>query len=139
MHTKKLLESIPRAIRVLRTLTLAVLDGSLTLHQTRVLYLITEGLGQSQIAEQLQVSPAAVCKLMQQLTEKGFITMCPGKDRRERHIELTKEGSKALTSVSRQVEKKLKKSVGALTEQEREDLLKGLDILDKLIGQIKEG
>lgn len=139
MHSKRLLESIPRAIRVFRTLTLAVLDGNLTLHQTRVLYLITEGLGQSQIAEQLQVSPAAVCKLMQQLAEKGFITMTPGKDRRERELSLTKEGSKALTTVSRQLEKKLNKGINTLSEKEKEDLLRGLQILDRLIGQIKAG
>ena len=138
MHAKKLLEGIPRSVRLLRKLTVTFLDGSITLHQTRVLYLIKEGLGQSQIAETLQVSPAAVCKLMQQLTEKGFITMTPGKDRRERELELTREGGRILSTVNRQLEKKIQKGVDKLTEQEKDMLLKGLGVLDKLMSEIKE-
>jgi DNA-binding MarR family transcriptional regulator len=139
MHAKKLIEGIPRSIRVLRKLTVSVLDGSLTFHQTRVLYLIKEGLGQSQIADSLQVSPAAVCKLMHQLSEKGLITMTPGKDRRERELELTREGSRLLSTVNRQMEKKIQKGIDTLSEHEKDQLLKGLVILDKVMGQIKEG
>lgn len=139
MHSKKVLESVPRAIRVIRLMTVAVLDGSLTFHQTRVLFLIKEGYGQSQIAELIQVSPAAVCKLMHQLEEKKFITMVPGKDRRERRLELTKQGSKILNSVTKQIEKKMNTGIDALTSEEKDDLLKGLTVLDKVIARIKEG
>lgn len=139
MHSKKVLESVPRAIRVIRSMTVAVLDGSLTFHQTRVLFLIKEGFGQSQIAEAVQVSPAAVCKLMHQLEEKKFITMVPGEDRRERRLELTKQGLKILTTVTKQMEKKMNKGIEALSAEEKEDLIKGLSVLDKLIVRIKEG
>jgi DNA-binding MarR family transcriptional regulator len=139
MPARKLLESIPRSIRVLRRLTVSALNGSLTLHQTRVLYLIKEGLGQSQIADSLQVSAAAVCKLMHQLSEKGFITMSPGKDRRERELMLTKEGSRVLAAVNKQLEKRIHKGLEALSETEARDLEKGLVVLDKLMSQIKEG
>ncbi|MES2525890.1 MAG: MarR family transcriptional regulator [Bdellovibrionota bacterium] len=139
MLAKKMLESIPRSIRTMRKLTISVLDGQLTFHQTRVLFFIKDGLGQSQIAETLQVTPAAVCKLMHQLTDRNLILMNPGEDRRARKIELTKEGSKVLNSVSRSVEKKLNKGIDSLSNHERDDLMKGLQILDKLIGQIKEG
>ncbi len=139
MLSKKVLDSIPRSVRTLRKMTVAVLDGSLTFHQTRVLFYIKEGLGQSQMAELMQVSPAAVCKLMHQLSDKNFISMSPGEDRRSRKITLTKNGSKILTTVSRAVEKKLNKGIDSLSIAERDDLMKGLQILDKLIGQIKEG
>lgn len=139
MLAKKVLESIPQTVRTLRKMTIAVLDGSLTFHQTRVLFFIKEGLGQSQIAELMQVSPAAVCKLMHQLTEKNFIKMIPGEDRRSRKITLTKEGSKILGVVMRSVEKKLNKGIESLSNNERDDLMKGLEVLDKLTGQIKEG
>ncbi len=139
MVAKTLLECIPRSIRTLRKLTVSSLDGSITFHQSRVLFLIREGFGQAQIAETFQITPAAVCKLMHQLSEKGFITMCPGKDRRERNLELTKEGARALSFVSKQVEKKLNKGIELLTKEERDDLLKGLEVLNKLMGQIKEG
>ncbi len=139
MVTKKVLESIPNAIRMLRKITVEVLDGKLTFHQTRILFYIKEGFGQSQIAEALQVSPAAVCKITNQLAEKGFLVMNPGEDRRERLMELTKDGSKVLNAVSRLVEKRLNRSIDSLTNQERDDLVKGLVILDKVIGQIKEG
>jgi DNA-binding MarR family transcriptional regulator len=139
MPARKIIENVPRSIRVLRRITVSVLDGSLTFHQMRVLYLIKEGLGQSQIAESVQVSAAAVCKLMHQLTEKGYITMAPGKDRRERQLTLTKEGARILAAVNRQIEKKLNKGFETLTEKEKEDLDKGLDVLEKLMSHIKEG
>lgn len=139
MLAKKIHESIPRAIRSLRSMAVSVLDGSLTFHQTRILYLIKEGFGQSQIAETLQVSPAAVCKVMHQLTEHGLITMVPGEDRRARHLTLTAEGTKKFSAFSKQIEKKLNKHIDGLTLQEKEDLMKGLSVLDKLFGQIKEG
>lgn len=139
MLAKNVIEILSRSIRTLRKLTVSSLDGSITFHQSRVLFLILEGLGQAQIAETIQVTPAAVCKLMRELSEKGLITMCPGKDRRERNLELTKEGARALSSVSKQVEKKLNKGIEILTDKERDDLLKGLEVLNKLMGQIKEG
>lgn len=139
MIATALLESIPISIRTLRKLTVSSLDGSITFHQSRVLFLIREGLGQAQIADVIQVTPAAVCKLMRELSEKGLVTMCPGKDRRERNLDLTKEGARALSSVTKQVEKKLNKGIELLTNEERDDLLKGLEVLNKLMGQIKEG
>ncbi len=139
MLAKKVLGTIPGSIRTLRKMTVSVLDGSLTFHQTRVLFFIKEGFGQSQIAELMQVSPAAVCKLMHQLSDKKFIKMIPGEDRRSRKLELTKEGAKLLTAVSRAVEKKLNKGIDSLSNSERDDLMKGLEVLDKLFGQIKEG
>jgi DNA-binding MarR family transcriptional regulator len=139
MLSRKVLESIPQSIRTIRKLTVSALGGSLTLHQSRVLFLIKEGFGQAQIAEFTQVSPAAVCKLMHQLSEKGLIKMSPGQDRRARHIELTMDGKKNLKAVMGQVEKKINKGLQTLSAVERDDLMKGLQILDKLIGQIKEG
>lgn len=139
MLAKKLLESLPFSIRIIRKMTLSVVDGCLTLHQTRVLFLIKEGLGQSLIAETLQVSPAAVSKLMSQLSAKGLVTMSPGKDRRSLDMSLTKEGTKILNKVLKQVEKKLNKEIHLLSISERDDLMKGLHILDKMMGQIKEG
>lgn len=139
MLADRILESIPRAIRALRLATLSVLDGPLTFHQIRVLYLIEENLNQSQIAEYIQVSPAAVCKLMHQLDEKGYIRMVPGKDRRERSLSLTAEGTRSLRTVSRHLEKKLNKILGPMTDRERDDLLRGLDALDKLTERLKEG
>jgi DNA-binding MarR family transcriptional regulator len=139
MLAKKVLDSIPRSTRTLRKITVSVLDGSLTFHQTRVLFFIKEGLGQSQIAELMQVSPAAVCKLMQQLSEKKFIKMSPGLDRRSRKINLTTEGSKILGLVMRSIEKKLNKGIESLSNSERDDLMKGLRVLDKLTAQLIEG
>jgi DNA-binding MarR family transcriptional regulator len=139
MLAKKVLDSIPRSTRTLRKITVSVLDGSLTFHQTRVLFFIKEGLGQSQIAELMQVSPAAVCKLVQQLSEKRFIKMSPGQDRRSRKINLTTEGSKILGLVMRSIEKKLNKGIESLSNSERDDLMKGLRVLDKLTAQLIEG
>lgn len=139
MLARKVLECIPRSIRVLRKLTVFALDGSLTFHQTRVLYFIKEGLGQSQIAEVFQVSPAAVSRLMRELKEKGLVRMSPGEDRRERQLKLTREGARLLGAVNRTMEKKVNKHVDALSKEEKDQLMKGLVVLDKLMGQIKEG
>ena len=139
MSAKKVLESIPSAIRVLRKLTVEFLDGSVTFHQTRILFYIKDGFGQSQIANALQVSPAAVCKVTHQLAEKGYVSINPGADRRERRMMLTKDGAKMLSAVSKRIEKRLNKNIESLTNQERDDLIRGLTVLDKIIGQIKEG
>lgn len=139
MIAKKLLESLPFSIRIIRKMTLSVVDGCLTLHQTRVLFLIKEGLGQSQIADVLQVSAAAVSKSMSQLSLKGLIKMKAGKDRRSLEISLTKDGTKTLNKVLQQVEKKLNKEIHHLSIEERDVLMSGLRVLDKLMGQIKEG
>lgn len=139
MLARKINETIPRSIRRLRSLAITLLDPGITFHQTRVLYLIKEGLGQSEIAESMQVSAAAVCKLMRELSEKGLIVMNPGEDRRSRKIRLTPEGKKRFSAISRQIERKLNKLTDGLTPGEKDDLMKGLIVLDKLFGQIKEG
>lgn len=139
MLARKILEALPRSIRVLRSLAVSLLHEGLTFHQTRVLYLVKEGFGQSGIAEAFQVSPAAVSKLMQQLTDKDLITMEPGLDRRSRKMRLTNAGKKKLAAFSRQMENKLNKQIDGLTPHEKDDLMKGLVVLDKVFSKLKEG
>lgn len=139
MLARKILETVPRSIRRMRSFAISLLDEGMTFHQTRVLYLIKEGFGQSEIAETFQVTPAAVCKLMNQLSEKGLISMEPGEDRRSRKLELTATGKKKFAAFTRQMENKLNKQIDGLSPGEKEDLMKGLIVLDKVFGQTKEG
>ena len=134
MLAKKILRSIPYSIRVLRRLSAHSLDGEITVQQFRILNLANEGMGQTQMAHALQVSMAAVSKMVDPLVKIGLLTRSPGADRRCHHLKLTPEGKKLHKRVKQQVEKVLSRNFDRLTKEERSDLERGLDVLDKLMG-----
>lgn len=138
MLAKKLLEVIPLSIRRIRKLSTFCLDGSYTIHHLRILFLIKEGMGQSQMAEVLQITPAAVCKTMTLLEKKNLITKKAGPDKRAWLISLTNEGKKILHSVSSSVELDLEKGLKILSKEEKEDLRRGLNALAKVMSSMNE-
>jgi len=138
MLSKKILESIPQAIRVLRMLSIETLEGSLSLQQLRVLRLAFEGYGQSQMSKILQVSMAAISKMVDGLCSKGFLIKKEGKDKRSLELRLTPKGRKILGQVTAHVEKKINEAAKSLDPQEKDELLKGLAVLDKVIQKVKK-
>jgi len=138
MLSKKILESIPQAIRVLRMLSIETLEGSLSLQQLRVLRLAFEGYGQSQMSKILQVSMAAISKMVDGLCNKGFLVKKEGKDKRSLELRLTPKGRKILGQVTAHVEKKINEAARSLDPQEKDELLKGLAVLDKVIQKVKK-
>lgn len=138
MLPEHILRSIPSSIRVIRKLTAETLNEELTTQQFRLMNLIHEGMGQTQMANTLQVSMAAVSKMVDHLAHKGLLKRIPGADRRCQGLILTAQGKKIHKRVISHIEKVLNTNLTKLTEDERSDLIKGLDVLDKLMGKINE-
>jgi DNA-binding MarR family transcriptional regulator len=138
MHSKKILSSIPNSIRTIRRLAAGSLNKDITFQQFRVLNLTFEGQGQTQMSQTLQVSMAAISKMVDPLVKRGLLERGEDIDRRCSKLKLSVKGAKARKLVTKQVEKTLDKNFAKLTKKEQSDLKKGLDVLDKLMGYINE-
>ena len=133
MLSEKLLDTIPYSIRTIRKLISEGLDGTFTLQQIRVLTLISEGQGVTQIADTLQVSLAAVSKMVSSLSKKKIIMSKEGVDRRTHVLTLTPQGKNSLEKIKKMVRSKLDIGIAELTNDESAQLMKGLSILDVLM------
>jgi DNA-binding MarR family transcriptional regulator len=138
MLSGKLLESIPKSIRIIRKFATESMGGHLTLQQFRVLKLISEGHGMSQIAEMLDVSMAAISKMSTFLLNQKLITRKTGSDKRTQVIKLTPKGKSTLAKIKKYVEQKLDTGIEGLSKDENAQLMQGLLILDKLMLKMKE-
>lgn len=133
--SKLLLRTMPQSIRVIRRLAVQQ-SGELPLLHLRVLTLVSVGQGQAQIAETLQISAAAVSKVMSNLVEMKHVTKECGSDRRCFQLKLTTKGEKYLSEVGHEVEKMLDKEIRTLTKEEQADLQKGVLLLEKLFKKL---
>lgn len=138
MLSAKLVESIPQAIRILRKFTSESLSGAITFQQYRVLALVKEGQGQTQISETVQVSLAATSKMINSLISKKLITRKAGQDRRTQILTLTPKGKSTLDKIRKEVARKMDFGIVGLSAAEKTQLLDGLMVLDKLILKLKE-
>ena len=138
MLSEKLLDTLPYSIRTIRKLYAESLDGALTLQQIRVLTLISEGQGVTQIADTLQVSLAAVSKMVSSLSKKKIIMSKEGVDRRTHVLTLTPQGKNSLEKIKKMVRSKLDIGISDLSKEESAQLMKGLSILEVLMKKFKE-
>lgn len=138
MLSQKLLESVPKSIRVIRKLSTESVGGTLTLQQMRVLNRIGEGMGQTEIAESLEVSVAAISKMIACLIKHKIIHSKAGLDRRTHILALTPKGKQTLDKITKYVSDKLDIGIADLTKEEKDQLMKGLTILDQLMNKVKE-
>lgn len=90
------------------------------------------------MAELLQVSTAAISKMISQLEGKDYAVRTPGKDRRSLDIKLTAQGTKVLNKVFGKLENQFEMNIKRLSKQEQNDLGKGLLVLEKLMGFVNE-
>lgn len=138
MLSRKLLETIPKSIRTIRKLTSETLTESLTFQQMRILILINEGQSQSQMAETLQVSHAAISKMISFLTKKKLVLCKVGSDRRTHVLHVTPKSKTILKKTVNHVCAKLDVGINELSKDEKEQLMKGLLILDRVMTKVKE-
>lgn len=138
MLSAKLLESIPQSIRIIRKFSTQSLGGMLTLQQFRVLKLIQDGHGQTEMADLLDVSVAAVSKMTTSLLNQDLISRKAGSDKRTQILKLTAKGKSTLIKVRKFVEKKLDLGIDGLSLKEKDVLLEGLHVLNKLMHTMKE-
>lgn len=138
MLSKKILESLPYSIRTIRKISASSLDSDLTFQQFRILTLVHEGMGQTQMSQNLQVSMAAISKIVDFLVKKKLVEREQGEDRRCFKLKLTKEGEKKRKVVHDQVASELDRNFKKLTKKEQTDLKNGLLVLDKLMDYVNE-
>lgn len=138
MLAKKILNSIPQSIRMIRHLSVCFMGNELTIQQFRILTLCKEGMGQTQMAQTLQISMAAISKMVDHLVKQNLLERHQGDDRRCLKLSLTPEGKKIQKKITGQVEKILNKNLEKLTNEEQVDLDRGLTVLDKLMGFVNE-
>lgn len=138
MLSRKILSSIPNSIRTIRRLAAGSLESDITFQQFRILNLTYEGMGQTQMSQNLQVSMAAISKMVDSLVKRGLLIREQGADRRCLTLKLSPEGLRIRKVVTGQVEKTFEKNLKKLTKEEQHDLKKGLDVLDKLTGYVNE-
>jgi len=138
MIEKKILSILPSAMCTIRKLSHEMVESSMTLPQLRVLFFIEKGMGQTEMAEVLQVSSAAVSKMIHSLVDKSYATRETLDDRRRVGLKLTREGKKVLTLVSGTLEKTLATNIKKLSSKEYTQLSEGLKVLEKLMGFIHE-
>lgn len=140
MLARKLQTVLPEVGRTMRSVanhSLREEDGP-SLQQFRIIELTHQGFSQTQMAHFLQVSMAAVSKLVDSLVKHGFLERIQCADRRCLQLKLTPEGKKIHKKVTTQIEKAIDKHVVKLTKDEVSDLKKGLAVLDKIMGMINE-
>jgi DNA-binding MarR family transcriptional regulator len=138
MLSTKFMETIPQSIRVIRKLVSHSLYNDLTFQQFRVLALTHEGMGQTQMAQNMHISMAAVSKMVDRLVKMKLMEREQCEDRRCFKLTLTKEGEKIRKTIREQVGKELEKSFKKLTKKEQEELTRGFEVLAKLIGIVNE-
>ena len=131
-----ILQVIPSSVLAIRRLSLACLDGSISIHSLRILFVIQEGLSQAQMASVLQVSDAAVSKSVATLIRKKLLQKKAGKDKRSYKVTLTPEGKCLLMEAQELVENTLVESLKKFSKEEQEQMLQGILILEKLMQSI---
>ena len=132
-----ILQVIPSSVLAVRRLSLTSLGGSISIHTLRILFVIDEGLSQTQMANVLQVSDAAVSKSVANLLKKKLLRKKTGKDKRSYEVRLTPEGKRLLKEAQEQVEKALEECLKELSKEEQEQMQKGIVILSKLMQTIR--
>ena len=131
-----ILQVIPSSVVAIRRLSLTLLEGSISIHSLRILFVIKEGLSQAQMASVLQVSDAAVSKSVATLVRKKLLQKKAGKDKRSNKVTLTPEGKRLLKEAHELVENALVESLKKFSKEEQEQMLKGILILGKLMQSI---
>lgn len=139
MLATQVLELMPVSMRIIRGLLSHCLDGSITMNHIRVLGGVDKGYSQAEIASALNVSEAAVSKTIRALMEKKLLKKRLGiVDKRSWDVTLTKEGSRILNSVKKQMKDKLDEKIQQMPKADQVDLSRGLEALDKLMLSLRD-
>ncbi len=116
--------------RMMRRVFQKRLEGhSLTLAQSRVLIYASqmEGIRQVDLAEQLEIQPITLARLIDQLANAGLVERRPDPaDRRAYHIYLTKPGSVQVAVIKRIVAGLHEEVLSGFSKQEASTLIQAL-------------
>jgi DNA-binding MarR family transcriptional regulator len=115
------------------------LGADLSLRQLSALYIIrNESATLGEVARRLMVTPAVVTGLIDRLEKRGYVRRVnePG-DRRRIHLALTDEGRARSVEVENSLVADIANRISELSTREIEALERGLEILDRVVGELE--
>lgn len=131
---KKLLDIIPPSMIWIRAEMRSVMKEELSVPQFRIMANIFRGNNVAcDIAKSQGISQAAMSKMIDSLVARGFVEREANEnDRRHFHLNLTKAGDTFFKKMRKSAQANLKEQISDLGEEDRQDLEKGLLVLEKL-------
>jgi DNA-binding MarR family transcriptional regulator len=135
-----MMDIIPKTTQKIREELRRVRGDRLTVTQFRVLAAVNRGLCRNKdICELLGVSEAAISRMIDVLVQDGLIKKGVDKDdRRQTVLSLTSEGQKLHSVTKAEARTRLKSKLDALSSEDIESMIKGLEILQQNINLLDE-
>jgi DNA-binding MarR family transcriptional regulator len=131
---KKLLEVIPKTMRIIRTELRNYAKAEFSVPQFRILIHVSQGpRNNSQLAEHIGVSVAAMSRMVNGLVLKGLLTRTVGPtDRRQVQLILTEKGRNTVNQLTSAVQKTMALRISRLGQRPKRELRTGLSVLEAL-------
>lgn len=132
--SSEILDILPPTMRIIRSEMRGLASPELTVAQFRILTRLQQGQqSNKQLAEWMGISPATLCRIVDNLVRRGFVSRQHSqKDRREVVLVLTMKGKKKYEMIKLSTGKMLQKKMSQLSVKERQQLLLGLAQLKKV-------
>lgn len=132
----RLLDVVPRVMRVIRAEMRAVAKNELTIPQFRTLVLLSkQPATNKEVAEWLGIAAPTATRLLDTLVKRGVVTRAESsddKDRRRVKVTLTAHGKATYDSIKARTRQRLSSYFCKLSPSRKAQLRLGLTILDTL-------
>ncbi len=134
-----MMDLMPKAMQSIREEMRQGRGDRLTVPQFRVLAAVNRGLcSNKEIGDLLGVSEAAISRMVDTLVQDGLLKKAINKiDRRQSVLSLTSEGNKLYSFIRNDARNRLKNKLGALSSEDTDTVIKGLEILQKNLTLLK--
>jgi DNA-binding MarR family transcriptional regulator len=135
-----MMEVMPKAMQSIREEMRKGRGDRLTIPQFRVLAAINRGICHNkELGDRLGVSEAAISRMIDVLVHEGLIKKAISKtDRRQTLLTLTSEGQKLYNFIKTDARSRLQTKLEALSSEDVEAVIIGLNILQKNLSVLQE-
>lgn len=129
-----ILETVPKAMRVIRTEMRKSGSDEFTIPQLRILAKISRApSSNSELAEWMGVRAPTMSKMIDKLVKRGHVTRkANSPDRRQVILKCTKKGMDRANEIRGVVQKMLADKIAGLSAEKRDSLTGGLSVLKEL-------
>lgn len=127
----EILEVLPPAMRAIRNEMRTLAQPELTVAQFRVLTRLDAfPHTNKQLAEWMGISAASMCRTLDVLVKRGYVTRRPAQDdRREVNLALTPKGKNRFEGIKLATRRMLQEKLNVLSDADRKKLLAGLKLI----------
>jgi DNA-binding MarR family transcriptional regulator len=131
---RRVLDTVPRAMRAVRRQFRSIDDSPITLTQMRLLARLERGLTTTAaLAESMGVTLPAITHMVSSLVRRRLVSrQTSTEDRRQAHITTTAKGRAALTAARRSLQTRFVEGCRQLDHDDQDKLLAGLEVLERL-------